>query len=219
MKPQNKGPKPATSFDDVYQYAIWWLSQREHSETEIASKLHRKTTNEQWIAEVMAKLLENRYVDDQRYCEIWVRSHAHRYSTREMAQKLTQKGIDSTLIQTTIEQEQTPTHQMELGQRIVQKHQAKAGKQKLIQLLRQAQLPSEIIETLLQEKDENTEESDAQKALRLLNGKQKTPIDPADRKQKDKLMRFLISRGFSFDHVNFAFRYHLQDPDDLEEFE
>jgi regulatory protein len=213
LTPIKKGPRPAKTVEEVYQYGIWWLSQREHAEAEIAEKLHRKTDNEEWIAQTMQKLLTNNYINDQRYAEMWVHSHAHRVSARDIEQKLRLKKIDSSIIAAAIAENIQEEDQLALAETILRKNQKKMGNQKLRMLMVQAQIPTSIIQSLL-ENEEDDELSEHRKALEMLNTKQKHPIELTDRKQLDKLTRFLISRGFSYDCVKFAIKHHLNDPND-----
>lgn len=48
-----------------------------------------------------------------------------------------------------------------------------------------------------------------QSALEVLNNKQRNPIE--DHKERDRLTRYLISRGFDFDMIKYAFSEHLKD--------
>ncbi len=207
-----KGPRPAKTVEEVYQYGIWWLSQREHAEAEIAEKLHRKTENEEWIAQTMQKLLTNNYVNDQRYANMWVRSHVHRISVRDIEQKLRLKKIAPSIIASAIEENIQENDQRALAETILRKNQKKMGNQKLRMLMSQAQIPTQIIQDLLHN-DEDDPLIEHRKALGMLNTKQKMSIDTKDRKQLDKLTRFLISRGFSYDCVKFAIKHHLTDPE------
>lgn len=47
-------------------------------------------------------------------------------------------------------------------------------------------------------------------ALSCLRKKCREPIK--DRKERDKLTRFLLSRGFGFDMIKYAFEEHLKEP-------
>ena len=48
-------------------------------------------------------------------------------------------------------------------------------------------------------------------ALQCLNKKCSEPFE--DRKERDRLTRFLISKGFSFDMIRYAFEEHLKEPE------
>ncbi|MFN4151301.1 MAG: regulatory protein RecX [Candidatus Sericytochromatia bacterium] len=82
------------------------------------------------------------------------------------------------------------------------------GPTKIKQELKQKGIEKDLI-------DEITEELEIdyfELAVKCLNKKQKQPIE--DRKDRDRLTRFLLTRGFSFDMIRYAFEEHLKEEDD-----
>lgn len=49
-------------------------------------------------------------------------------------------------------------------------------------------------------------------ALEHLNKKYNQPVE--DRKERDRLTRFLINKGFGFDMIRYAFDQHLKEPEE-----
>ncbi|MBY5947837.1 RecX family transcriptional regulator [Photobacterium rosenbergii] len=87
------GPKPAQKVEDVYEYAIWWLNQRGYSVMKLKEKLTKKTTNTEWINQVIGRLLELGYLNDQRYAETYVNSRCRSYGPAKLTQKLRLQGV------------------------------------------------------------------------------------------------------------------------------
>lgn len=151
--------RQASKFEDVLNYGTWHLGRRDHSTHELREKLYRKTDNETWIDQTIKYLTEQKYLDDKRYTENYLKdcNEFKQFGPSKIKQELKQKGIDN-----------------------------------------------EIINNSILESEFDYFES----ALQCLNKKQRTPI--TDRKEKEKLTRFLLSRGFSFDMIKYAFEEHLK---------
>jgi len=70
---QRPNKKPAASCYDV---ALTQLGRRDFSSAELAKRLQDKGFEDTEVAEVMARLIDQRYVDDARYAKAVVRSRA-----------------------------------------------------------------------------------------------------------------------------------------------
>lgn len=151
--------RQATKFEDVLNYGVWHLGRRDHSIHELREKLYRKTDNEEWIDQTINYLIEQKYLDDKRFTENYLKdcNEFKGFGPSKIKQELKQKGINS-----------------------------------------------EIINNAILESEFDYFES----ALNCLNKKQRIPV--IDRKERDKLTRFLLSRGFSFDMIKYAFEEHLK---------
>ena len=82
------------------------------------------------------------------------------------------------------------------------------GPTKIKQELKQKGVDNEVIRNAMEEAEFDYFES----ALKCLNKKCREPIE--DRKEKDKMTRFLLGRGFGFDMIRYAFEEHLKEVDE-----
>src|SRR5262245_14123097 len=60
------------SYDKAYSYAIYLLGLKLRTQGELRQKLRLKKYNAQVIEAVISSLIENRYLDDARYAEIYL---------------------------------------------------------------------------------------------------------------------------------------------------
>ena len=215
---QSKLLPPAESYDQVYRYGLWHLSRCEHSLLDIKTKLQRKTTNNTWIDQAISRYQELAYIDDTRFCGMYIRSHSRLHSQRQIRSKLQQKGISAEIIEQSWQDEVSNDDLQELAERLIAKHEKKSGLNKLRQVLQQAQIPSFLIDELLNELCESAEPQKV-KALTLLNQKFKTACAANDRKLRDKQTRFLLSKGFDFSVIRFCLDHHLMNPEEIDDIE
>lgn len=82
--------------------AVKYLSFKSRTSSEMVKYLKKKDTDEQIITEVMQKLSEYRYIDDQVYLKNYVENNRHLnyYGSRRMIQDLKKRGISDTLLLT-----------------------------------------------------------------------------------------------------------------------
>lgn len=93
---QRKGPRPAESVEDVYNYAVWYLSKfGEASEKKMRERMKNKTENGEWIDQVIHRLIEQGYQSDSRYADMIVRNgvETKAWGANRIAQELAKKGI------------------------------------------------------------------------------------------------------------------------------
>ncbi|MBR7889786.1 recombination regulator RecX [Marinomonas sp. A79] len=89
----------------IFDHALSFLSHREHSTKELATKLKSKGHPEEDIAETIARLQEMNYLNDQRFAEIFVRSRISKpLGSKRIMQELGQKGINSDIAKQAIEE-------------------------------------------------------------------------------------------------------------------
>ncbi|WP_051201785.1 RecX family transcriptional regulator [Ferrimonas senticii] len=98
------GPRQAKSVDNVINSAIFQLSQRDHTISELRSKLGRKTDNPEWIEQALTRCLELGYLrsDEQfaRYfCE---QAYSNLRGAAYIRKTLAKKGIDAAVIERSI---------------------------------------------------------------------------------------------------------------------
>jgi len=83
----------------LYERAIGYLARREHSATELKTKLLKAGFIEQEISELLVKLADANLQSDARFAESFLRYRANRgYGSQRIRQELTQRGVDSEII-------------------------------------------------------------------------------------------------------------------------
>lgn len=79
--------------------ALDWLGRRDYSRSEITRKLRRKFGEEVDVAAVLDWLEEHRFLDENRYLEVLIRSAIDRgHGLLRLRQDLRQRGIAAALI-------------------------------------------------------------------------------------------------------------------------
>jgi len=102
-------PRPFLNEAGLYAYAINSLSRAMRSEADLRRLMQRGVEpgegGEAIIAAVIAKLKENRYLDDQSFAETYarLRQQNEKLGERRVKQDLKQKGIHESLIAETLE--------------------------------------------------------------------------------------------------------------------
>ncbi len=84
----------------------------------------------------------------------------------------------------------------------------KFGPTRIKQEFRLKGIDNELVRSTMEQSEFDYFES----ALEYMNNKYSYPIE--DRKEKDKITRFLLSRGFTFDMIKYAFSDHLKENDE-----
>lgn len=81
------------------QYAVYLLSRRDHSERELRQKLKQKEYELDEIEQAVAKVQENSWQDDTRFCSLFIRQRARQgYGPLRIKQELRLKGIADWLV-------------------------------------------------------------------------------------------------------------------------
>ncbi len=93
--------------DLAYQRALRYLGFRPRSESEMVSYLAGKGYPEEVSAQVIARLRERGYVDDEAFARFWVdnRTRFRPRSRRALRYELRQKGVDSPTIDEAVEEQ------------------------------------------------------------------------------------------------------------------
>ncbi len=96
--------KKATRIESVMNSAMWYLGQRDLTESELLTKLRNKTDNEAWIADTLDKLRGFGYLKtDNEFAEKFAeRSFSSDYGSGYILEKLKKKGLKDTLIREAI---------------------------------------------------------------------------------------------------------------------
>ncbi|WP_028862814.1 regulatory protein RecX [Psychromonas aquimarina] len=199
----NKPIKPAKDIDGVRRSAFWHLGRRDHSEKELREKISRKTDNQQWIETVISECLDNNYLNDARFIENFIRSAQNRgFGLNRIKRDLQNKGISlnelADIFENSIHDYVNCAVRLlsdKYKQRLANQHL----KQKAMAFLQGKGHDFNDIFSAIEIHNEAFPEEecvDINEAVRLLSRKFKTEI--IERKQHDKAMRFLVSRGYTF---------------------
>lgn len=105
------------TYDELYQYAIFMLSRRDYGTTELKRRLARRinevdkakqsTTDERCLEQVIERLLEGQYLDDNRTVYAFFRRYLSKsYGPLRIRQELRQKGFPSEIIERVLEKKQ-----------------------------------------------------------------------------------------------------------------
>ena len=153
--------------NEAYLALAALCAQAEHCQYEMLEKMRRWELSEEAQARVMAKLVKERYVDDERYTQAFVKDKI-RYN--------------------------------------------KWGRRKVEQALWQKRIDDDIRKRVLDDIDDD----EYLNVLRpLLKQKRKTIKAKNDYELNQKLMRFAMGRGFTFDIIRQCM--DVEEPEDLEE--
>lgn len=138
---------------DAYLTLAALCAQSEHCQYEMVEKMRKWELSEEAQARVMAKLVAERYVDDERYARAFVKDKVryNKWGRRKVEQALWQKRIDENI-----------------RQRVL---------------------------------DEIDDEEYLNVLRPLLKQKRRSTKATSDYELNRKLMRFALSRGFSFDLI------------------
>ena len=154
---------------DAYLTLAALCAQAEHCQYEMLEKMRRWELSEEAQARVMAKLIKERYVDDERYTQAFVKDKIryNKWGRRKVEQGLWQKRIDE-----------------DIRKRVL----------------------------------DDVDDDEYLSVLRpLLKQKRKTIKAKNDYELNQKLMRFALGRGFTFDIIRQCL--DVDEPEDLEEME
>lgn len=114
---------PVDSPEQALQLALRYLSYRPRSELELRNYLRQKGCEPQVSAAVIAKLRSLNYLDDLSFAQIWVRSRleSRGYGPTRVEQELRLKGIDTKVIQETMQQSLQQTSEQDSARKILTK--------------------------------------------------------------------------------------------------
>lgn len=99
--------KKRSDLEKARASALASLCMREHSFKELSEKLQRKGYEDECIEIVLKECLENNYINDERFAEMyWRFRSAKGFGPMRIESELKQKGISSTTIQASSNQEE-----------------------------------------------------------------------------------------------------------------
>jgi regulatory protein len=128
--------------EKAYSYAIYLLGLKLRTEGEIKSKLQIKNFKFQIIEQVILRLKENKYLDDQRYAEVYL-DNLKKYKTfgyYGIKKKLMEKRLPSAIIESVLNKALSEEEEKKIAKRFVKKFELEnmeyKEKQKLAQKMK-----------------------------------------------------------------------------------
>ena len=104
------------TYQELYQYAIFMLSRRDYSTNELQRRIERRIretekdspTAPECLPQVIERLLESQYLDDNRTIYSFFRSYLNKsYGPLRIRQELRLKGFPSEMIERVLEETDT----------------------------------------------------------------------------------------------------------------
>ena len=93
-------------FASVYNKALDIISRREHSDKEIKNKLLKKFNTPELIDEVILKLIENNFINNVRYAQMYVHVRKRKgFGPKKIQFELMTRGIDDSISSSAITEE------------------------------------------------------------------------------------------------------------------
>lgn len=91
----------------LYNKALTYLANREHSRLELAQKLEKNCEDVNLIQQVLDQLTQQNLLSDQRFAEQYVRMRVNRgFGSQRIEQELKQRGISAELIAQSLQQDE-----------------------------------------------------------------------------------------------------------------
>lgn len=117
--------------DDLYSYALRSLGRKMRTVMELKRLMRQRVepgeTGEAKMNVVIARLVENRYLDDTRFATdyTWMRQENERFGRRRVQQDLRQRGIQNEIIGKTLDAAYSDVPETELARRYIERKRLK----------------------------------------------------------------------------------------------
>ncbi len=145
--------------------ALRWLSQREHSRTELERKLARVVEDtadasaQVQIAAALDDLAAKGLINEARVAESVLNSQGRRFGTRRLKQTLQAKGLDASLVASTLQQARTT--ELERARELWRRRFGEpapdaAGRAKQMRFLAGRGFDGEVIRRVVQARDDDS---------------------------------------------------------------
>src|SRR5262249_5991804 len=120
-----KSSKPREFLNEtgLYDYAVKALGRRMRTEVELRRLMHQRVElgdrGEQIIVAVIARLKEQRYLDDQSYAETYarLRQENEKFGARRVRQGLRQKGVSAAVTEQAVDARYSSTNEEALARK------------------------------------------------------------------------------------------------------
>jgi regulatory protein len=200
--------------DDVrktYNRAIHYISRRMRSEKEVRDYLVKKEMVAPAIDEVIHKLTEQKYLDDEQFAIAFVRTLVNTTDKgiNTVRSELKEKGIAEPLIRSSLT-EYTKDQQIEKAIKLCEKgikkyhnESERIQKQKIEQMLSRKGYPFEIISIAIEEANVNGEQDQEMEAIKYQGEKaQRKYAKLSGYEYRQKMKQALFRKGFSIELID-----------------
>ncbi|TCJ04021.1 recombination regulator RecX [Cytobacillus praedii] len=199
--------------DDIrksYNLAIQYLARRMRSEAEVRKALKDKEVDESIIQEVIHRLYEYSFLNDEEFAIAYVRTAMNTTDkgTDLIRRELKEKGISENIAERALKEypfEQELETAIKLCEKFVQKNtrdSSRIMKQKLEQLLFRKGFPLSIIQTALSEMETEKAEDEEMNALRIHAEKAHRKYAKLEGfEYEQKMKQTLFRKGFAFELI------------------
>lgn len=195
----------------AYNQAIHYLSRRMRSETEVRKHLAEKETDESIINEVIVKLYEYKFLNDNEFAIAYVRTQANTSDKGldVIKRELKEKGISQPDIEEAI-QEFPVEDQVEAAVKLCQKYAKKYSresqrllKQKLEQMLLRKGYPFSVINIAVEEAEFEEDDDGELDAIRYQGEKAHRKYEKLQGYEyKQKMKQALFRKGFPIELID-----------------
>lgn len=201
-------------YDEIrkaYNAAVQYLAKRKRTEAEVRKYLREKETVESVVREVILKLYEYKFLDDEDYALSYVRTQMNTADKgpEVIKKELQQRGVDDSLIDEAMREypfERQFETALQLCEKFAGKNQRDSKRilqQKMEQLLLRKGFPYDMIASVIAELDDKTNNTEEEmNALRFQGEKahrKYAKLEPYQYRQKMK--EALYRKGFSFELI------------------
>jgi regulatory protein len=111
----------------LYEYAVKALGRRMRTEAELRRLMHKRVEpgerGEQVVRAVLARVKEQRYLDDRAYAETYsrLRKENDKFGQRRVRQALRQKGVSDAVVDSTLGQTYAGTNEEKLARQYLER--------------------------------------------------------------------------------------------------
>ncbi|MBE3571454.1 MAG: regulatory protein RecX [Moorella humiferrea] len=154
---QRKGNSRTKS---AWDYALYFLARRSHSEYEIREKLLAKGFTEEAVTEVLERLKAAGFLDDVRFARNWAayRMATHPSGSRRLRQELQGRGVPSEMAAAVVADLLPREEELEAARSLAERHRPRRGEnrekyaRRLARFLWQRGFDFEIVRQVLGER-------------------------------------------------------------------
>jgi len=130
------------NFEKAYGYAVYLLGLKLRTEGELREKMRLKKYGLEVVGQVIQELLSNRYIDDQRYAEVYLENlkKYKNFGFFGVKKKLMEKRLPPSIIEGVLDGGLSEEEELKIAQRYIKNYEIGSmkyeEKQKLAQKLR-----------------------------------------------------------------------------------
>ncbi len=111
------------AFEKYYNATLAYLSYRPRSIKEVRDYLHKKQAGEKTAKQIITKLLEHKFLNDEEFARMMVRQRTEfkPKGLRMLKQELAQKGVDVEIIEKVLAERKTNVSELGLAKTLLEK--------------------------------------------------------------------------------------------------